>query len=333
MLAALSFAAMIATSAVSDTGRGVVRLDTIRSSSLGVSKHLLVYLPPGYARDASRRYPVAYYLHGAWGAERDWVRLGHLDQTLDSLIARGMAPMIVVMPDGDDGWYTTWNTLNPVSACRAETVRPEPTATYCVPWPKYDEYIARDLVAHVDSAYRTLASPRHRGIAGLSMGGYGAITLALRYPEVFSAAASHSGVLSPRYAGPSPYRSPTRHAPSIDTLRRRYGPALFALMAPAFGGDTAAWRARDPAILAHRLVAAGTRAPALYVDVGLGDAFLEQNRAFRADMESLGIRVRYAEHPGAHTWEYWRAHAGASLRWMAEQIAPGTARARDRSSP
>jgi S-formylglutathione hydrolase FrmB len=304
-----------------DTARGTVRPDTIWSGALGVPKRLLVYLPPSYDRDRSRRYPVAYYLHGAWGAEDDWVTLGRIDRTLDSLIAAGLPEMIVVLPDGDDGWYTTWNALNNTAACRADTARREPAQTYCVTWPKYDEYIARELVAHVDSAYRTLAQREHRGIAGLSMGGYGAVSLSLRYPDAFAAAASHSGVLSPRYAGPIPYAPPTRYATGVDVVRGRYSPALWELMRPVFGRDTIGWRARDPTILARHLVASGRRVPALFVDVGGDDPFLEQNRAFRAELTALGIAVQYREWPGKHDWAYWRAHVVESLGWMAGIIA------------
>lgn len=319
---ALALIASLAPVARADTVRGEVRPDTIWSQALGVQKRLLVYLPPSYRRQPGRRFPVAFYLHGAWGAEDDWVTLGHIDRAMDSLVAAGMPDMIVVLPDGDDGWYTTWNALNNTAACRADTTRREPAATYCVPWPKYDEYVARELVAHVDSSYRTLARREHRGIAGLSMGGYGAISLALRYPDVFAAAASHSGVLSPRYAGLAPYAPPTRYAATIDTIRARYAPALWALMHPAFGRDTAGWRARDPAVYARHLAASGARAPTLFVDVGREDPFLEQNRAFRADVTALGIPIRYAEWPGKHDWAYWRAHVVESLRWMAERIAP-----------
>jgi S-formylglutathione hydrolase FrmB len=321
-LLALALTASVALGAAhADTLRGDVRPDSVRSDALGVQKRLLVYLPPSYQREPTRRYPVAFYLHGAWGAEDNWVALGRIDRTMDSLIAAGLPEMIVVLPDGDDGWYTTWNALNNTPACRADTARREPARTYCVPWPKYDEYIVRELVAHVDSVYRTMARREHRGIAGLSMGGYGAVSLSLRYPDVFAAAASHSGVLSPRYAGPTPYAPPTRYASSVDGVRGRYSPALWELMRPAFGRDTIGWRARDPAVLARHLVSSGGRAPALFVDVGRDDPFLEQNRAFRADLSALGIPVRYVEWPGKHDWAYWRSHVAESLAWMAGIIA------------
>jgi len=70
---------------------------------------MMVWLPPSYASQPQRRYPVAYYLHGAFGDENNWVNQGRLAATLDSLVAAGMPEMIVVMPDGDDGFYSTWN--------------------------------------------------------------------------------------------------------------------------------------------------------------------------------------------------------------------------------
>jgi S-formylglutathione hydrolase FrmB len=314
------------------TSHGTVRTRTFWSQALGTHKQYVIYFPPSYTTDTARRYPVAYYLHGLSGDEWNWVRSGHLDATMDSLVST-CAPttrpctyeMIIVMPDGDDGWYTTWNFLGDYAGCRRHPPRhDEPAATYCVPWPKYDEYIARDLVAHVDSTYRTLARREHRGIAGLSMGGYGAVTLALRYPDVFAAAASHSGVLSPLYAGPSPFAPPPRYATSIDTARARMGP-LWPWMHPAFGNDTTAWLARDPARLAHHLLREdeprSARRPALFLDIGRDDSLLvDGNRAFHYELTTLGLTHRYTEWPGKHDWSYWRTHARESLAWLAHVI-------------
>jgi S-formylglutathione hydrolase FrmB len=301
--------------------RGRVVADTLWSPALGARKQFLVYLPPSYGRDPARRYGVAYYLHGLWGSETDWTRLGRLDAVADSLAALGRPELIVVMPDGDDSWYTTWNALGTADACRADAGRREPAASYCVPWARYDDYLARDLVARVDSAYRTRADRAHRGIAGLSMGGYGAVSLALRYPEVFAAAASHSGVLAPLLAGPRPYAAPARWAPSVDSLRALYG-RYWTTLPLAMGRDTAAWWARDPARLAARARGASrpAPAPALFADVGRGDALVGQNRAFRDALATLGVPLAYAEWPGAHTWDYWRAHAGEGLAWLAERV-------------
>src|SRR4030095_8885917 len=304
-----------------------VAADSFWSQALGIRKRFVVYLPPSYDANAQRRYPVAYYLHGMWGDEWNWVRAGGIDRTLDSLVVTGLPEMIVIMPDGDDGWYTTWNNLGNNAECRRSKPpgrQTESVDAYCVPWPKYDDYIARDLVARVDSVYRTIPSRSARAIAGLSMGGYGAISLALAYPDVFSAAASHSGVVSTLYFLPHPLASQSPYQRTEAELRQNMpnlGPALVL----AFGRDTAGWWPRDPGRRAARYSGADrSRMPALMLDVGLADPYLDQSRDLHATLDRLGVAHAYAEWPGAHNWEYWRLHARESLRCIGGRIADGT---------
>jgi S-formylglutathione hydrolase FrmB len=312
-----------ATSKQQATTRGLVIVDSLWSQSLGTHKRLLAWLPPSYATDPDRRYPVAYYLHGIHGDESNWTALAGLDATLDSLVTAGMPEMIVVMPDGDDGFYTTWNSLGDYAGCRR---RPPPGRqeresidTYCVPWPHYDDYIARDLVAHVDRTWRTLADRRHRGIAGLSMGGLGAVSLALGYPHVFSAAASHSGILA-LSAGTVRNTIPAGRF-DLGAIQAAYG-GLWDAMPPVMGTDSVSWAARDPRNLAARLLRRQPDAmPALLVDCGVDDPFLVQSRAFRDAMAARGVPVEYAEHPGGHTWDYWRRHVATSAAWLATRLS------------
>ncbi|MGQ0764228.1 MAG: alpha/beta hydrolase [Gemmatimonadota bacterium] len=299
--------------------RGTVTTLSFWSQMLGTRKSAKVWLPAAYDGEPNRRFPVAVYLHGIGGTETDWIEQGALDRTLDSLTAAGMPPMIVVMPDGDDGFYTTWNWLGDYAACRRNfTPRPPETAdTFCVPWPKYDDYIARDLVQFVDTTLRTISNRSGRAIAGLSMGGYGAITLALNYPDVFSAAASHSGVLSPLLVTND---SQFTYAAEMRELREKWGERWYPRLTPIFGEDTAAWWARDPARRARRLLDREAPVPALMADVGVDDPFLGQNRAFRSEMTRLGTLLRYSEAPGSHDWEYWRRQSVHSLLWIADKL-------------
>lgn len=302
---------------------GTVRTDALWSAALGVTKHYLVYLPPSYAANTSRRYPVAYYLHGYGGDETNWVQLGHLDAAMDSLIAAGGPEMIVVMPDGDNSWYTTWNSMGDYTACKRDTTRKEPASQFCVPWPHYDDYVARDLVHHVDSVYRTTPDRAHRAIAGLSMGGYGAVELALQYPDVWRAAASHSGTLQLMYAGPHPYAGQDVYATDIDQLEKSSGP-VWPSLHEALGNDTTAWRSRDPLTRVERLKATRpAMMPALYFDVGQDDPFVDQNRAFDAGLSALRVPHEYHEYPGTHNWEYWSRHVGQSLAWIGAQFKDG----------
>ena len=300
--------------------RGSVRADSFASPILGATKRYLLYLPPSYGRERGRRYPVAYYLHGLWGDETNWVRLGRLDRAMDSLVAAGGAEMIVVMPDGDDSWYTTWESPRSPAECAAGQLR-EAAERYCVRSYRYDEYVARDLVAHVDSTWRTQPDRRRRAIAGLSMGGFGAVHLATLHRDTYSAAASHSGVLGLMFAGPRPFADSLRYASDMVELEAGWGSAIFRTMLPAFGSGLDSWWRRDPARLLRDLKARGEPAPALYVDTGSEDKLtVHGNRAFRWELERAGVPLEYHEYPGAHSWTYWRANVGRSLAWLAGRL-------------
>lgn len=292
------------------------------SQSLGVRKRLMIRLPASYAQSPSRRYPVVYHLHGLGGDEESMWRGGLIDPILDSLAAAGQE-MVAVTPDGDDGWYTTWNSLGDWPGCRRDFKpqegRNDTVDSYCVPWLHYDDYIARDLVAFVDRTWRTDPRRERRAIAGISMGGYGALAIGLGYPEVFSVVASQSGVVSPLYIT-RPFAAPPVYA-GIEQLSQS---GRWKVLGPAFGPDTAAWWSRDPARRAKDLARSRRHlVPAIYLDIGTeDDGFIEQNRALRHELTAIGVAFTYREWPGGHNVEYWRAHIGEGIRFIAERIAP-----------
>jgi S-formylglutathione hydrolase FrmB len=291
------------------------------SPALGAWKRYFVYLPASYPQQRVRRYPVAYYLHGYGGNESDWLSRADIAGVMDSLVAAGLPEMILVLPDGDNGWYASWAVPRDPVACAADSTLAEAAAAYCVARQRYDDYVALDLVTHIDSTYRTIADRAHRGIAGLSMGGYGAVTLALRRPDVFAAAASHSGALSPFYAGPHPYADPPRYFTSPDSLAAAWGGTVSFRRAPILGADTAHWWEMDPAHLVRALFAAHRAIPAMFLDVGSSDGFVDENRAFHAELTALGAAHEYTEWPGRHNWPYWSAHVAESLSWLARRLA------------
>lgn len=300
---------------------GTVVADTMWSQSLGARKEVMVYLPPSYAQGGGRRYPVAYYLHGLAGTQRNWSEQGGVGTVMDSLVAAGHPEFIVVMPDGDDSWYATFNTLQDAAACRRVIPRwVRDTANYCVPWTHYDDYIAHDVVQFVDGKYRTRNDRARRAIGGLSMGGYGSVVLALQYPETFSAAASHSGVLGPLEFAPPEFAVKYQRQMS-DSAWRGMRNFVYPSMRIAFGPDSAGWYARDPLHLIDRARARGRAVPPVFADIGTEDPLLGENRAFRDALKARGVPLVYHEWPGAHNFAFWRAHVGESLAWIGEQIA------------
>ena len=305
------------------TAQGRVTVEIMPAGVLGVPKALAVYLPESYDT-SSARFPVAYYLHGGGGNERVWTQYLALDSVADSLHRAGRGEVILVMPDGDAGYWTDWEQPDGYwTRCLRDTlrVRPdEPTATYCVRHGRYETYLVSEVVPFVDSAYRTLRDRRHRGIGGFSMGGYGALALAARHPDLFAAAVSHSGVVSPLYVGPHPYTGWSRFAGTVAEILDRWPASRWPLFEIEFGSDTTGWWARDPFRLFQRLLTSGRSIPDLYLDVGTEDPFADQNRALVDTLRKLNVSLAYREWPGGHDRTYWRAHAGEGLGWLLERL-------------
>jgi S-formylglutathione hydrolase FrmB len=229
------------------------------------------------------------------------------------------------MPDGDTGYWTDWEEPEGFWArCPADPRRArigEPIAAYCVPHGRYESYLVEDVVPFLDSSYRTLADPGHRGIAGLSMGGFGAVFLAARHPDMFGAAVSHSGVVSPLYIGPHPYAGRPAFAGTVSEILSGWPSYRWPLFLIEFGRDTSGWWRRDPFRQIECLLDSGRPVPHLSLDVGTTDRFADQSRALSDTLRKRGVAHRYHEWPGGHDYDYWRAHAGAGLAWLLEHIA------------
>lgn len=131
-----------------------------------VDREVIVFLPPSYAAEKSRRYPVVYALHGySIGAEQ-WTKEIHAPQTVEGAFALGTQEMIVVLPD-------------------SKTVHNGSMYSSSATTGDFETFIARDVVAYIDSHYRTMAKRTSRGLVGHSMGGYGASRVGMKHPEVF----------------------------------------------------------------------------------------------------------------------------------------------------
>jgi len=305
---------------------GTVQIQRFWSRTLGATKHYVVYLPPSYARDSSRRFPVAYYLHGQDDNETDLVAKAQIDLVMDSLVQAGIPEMIIVMPDGDNGWWIDGDSSVALTACAGNAGTGEPPETYCVARVRYDEYLVRDLVPRIDSLFRTKADRRARGVAGASMGGFGAVVLALTHPTIWSAAMSEIGVVSPLYVGPRPFTGTSAYATTVGQVNEYWksrGWPAGPLWASVFGSDISGWVRRDPLHLLRRLRdESPTLVPALYLDAARDDTlFVDQSRVFHSELDALHITHVFTEWPGGHDWSFVRAHVGSNLAWLGDQIA------------
>src|SRR6476646_4978781 len=197
------------------------RDDSVVSAAVGRTMRYRVLLPDGY-EGSEERYRALYLLHGLSGDYRDWSTRTDLAR-----FARGL-PLLIVMPDGENAWYT-----NPADK-----------------GPRFEDYIADDLIKDVENKYRVIRARYGRAIAGLSMGGYGALKIALKRPGVFAAACGFSSALGVT-------------DPKFDDQMTSFKEQLYKIYGPA-GSETRA--ANDILLIADKAKAEG--APSLYLDCG-----------------------------------------------------------------
>lgn len=235
-----------------------------------------VLLPQDY--DASlRRYPVLYLLHGLTGDYKDWTTRTNLAEYTRAL------PLIVVMPDGENSWYTN-DASDPSS--------------------KFETYIVSDLVQDVEGKFRAIRSRYGRAIAGLSMGGYGSLKMALKQPGLFAFAGSMSGALA--VARDAEFGG--RMGAEGERIARIFGPA---------GSQTR----KENDVYAIAAAARPAAAPYLYMDCGTSDGLLASNRELVDAIGKAKLAYEYHELPGAHTWDYWDARIQEMLPLVMRKMA------------
>jgi putative tributyrin esterase len=241
---------------------GRVQDRTFQSESLSRPMRYRVLLPSDY--DSGNFYPVLYLFHGWHGDYENWTTLTNLTGYTKDLA------LIVVMPDANDSWYVDSATA---------------------PQDKFEQYIIRDLIDDVEHHWRALRSPHHRAVAGLSMGGYAAVRLALKYPDMFAIAASLSGA----------FNAPL---PELAEARPEFRPSLDH----AFGSVSSKTRSENDVYSLAAHVSPAT-VPYLFISCGYQDAtFLAPNRKLVSMLSQREFQYEYHEHRGAHTWQYWDEH-------------------------
>lgn len=214
----------------------------------------LVILPDDYEK-SGKSYPVIYLLHGFGGNYQTWY---HIKPNLPELATSNQ--VIFVLPDGATSWY--WDS--PVNQNL-----------------KYETYVAKELVDFIDSSYRTIKSPKGRAIAGLSMGGHGAMWLALRHKDVFGAAGAISGGVD------------IRPFPKNWDMAKNLG---------EYSSNKDVW---DAHTVINQLDGLKNGELAIYIDCGFSDFFYQVNLNLHNKLLQMKIDHDYLARPGAHNNAYW----------------------------
>jgi putative tributyrin esterase len=214
-----------------------------------------------------------YLLHGLSDDHTIWSRLTRIESYAWNW------PIAIVMPNGFRGFYTNHDT-----------------------GPAFADYIARDVIETAERVLPLSRKQKHRSIAGLSMGGYGAMRIALGYPGLMCAAASHSGAL---LYGHNKHKAPNGGSQDYE----------YKLM---FGKNPAG-SGHDLLQLASKRKADKTL-PQLHIDCGTDDFLLDHNRAFTQHLTQERIPHTYNEFPGSHNWDYWDLHIRESLEFVCEAM-------------
>ncbi len=253
---------------------GRIATVTLYSQQLRRSMPVTIYLPPGYDDDTSTRYPTVYMLHGGSGTSAEWVDYGLL-AAADRLMSSGqIARAIVVLPQGDQEYWVD-HVVDAATGANGE---------------KWGSYVALDVVPQIDRTYRTIAKASARGIGGLSMGGHGAMQLAMNFPGIWSAIDAISPALRP------------------------YGDA------PTYLGSGAAFAARDPLSLIEAKPALAAKY-AWRIDDGDTDPWMSQAQGIAAELGRLGIPIDLEIVPGDHSMAYWSAHVEDFLRYFSGTLS------------
>ena len=242
-------------------------VDTLQIPSAAMNKtyKAAVVLPNSYAKGKTA-YPVLYLLHGAYGHFSDW-----LSSTPNKMTVKNLADqynIIIVMPEGETFSFYIDSPVNKGS--------------------QFETYITSEVIQKIDKTYRTINDKKGRVIAGLSMGGHGALYLSAKHPELFCAAGSMSGAVD-----------------MGTMLGREPNDQILKLIQPVFGDQSTNQNLYDQNAVMGMVDKMKANKLSLIIDCGVDDFLIEPNRELHRRLVYNKVAHDYTERPGAHTWEYW----------------------------
>lgn len=262
----------------------------MQSALLNTEVKYSVYLPDGY--DFSQRdYPVVYLLNGYTGNETDWIEAGGMQHIVDQQMEQGtIQKMIIVMPDGDDRLYMN----------RTDGTYP------------YEAMFIKELLPYVESQYRVRKGKRYTGISGLSMGGAGALKLALRYDTIFGACAAFSSAVFTEEEVTSSEQN------GMDGYVSKAMPDMVGKK-----GKSRLNKSYEDYDVLHLVK---TKAPdvlktvKIYFDCGDDDFLTLGNAELHKALTLRKIPHEYRVRDGAHTWPFWRESLPIGLQFISDSF-------------
>lgn len=269
--------------------RGTVKESlAIDSKIIGKKVNYTIYLPFDY-ETSSRYYPVVYLLHGYSDNDMGWMQFGEAHLIADECIAkREIPPMILVMPDGGVSFYIN-NFDNSV---------------------RYEDFFIQEFMPYIEKTYRIRAEKRYRGIAGLSMGGFGTLNFAFKYPEKFAACVAFSPALF-----------------SEESIMSAGAGEWNQMLAPIYGPYregkarlTDHYRKNNPFDVSAAKGKDAYRDLRIMIDCGDDDFLTDDNCRMHIHLDKLGIRHEFRMRDGVHNWVYWRDNLPEGLKFIGQSF-------------
>jgi enterochelin esterase-like enzyme len=301
-LAALALGAPVRAAGEVTRDRIKVHSPSIEGNLEGNSadRDVIVYLPPSYKTDTKKRYPVIYFLHGFWFTVDQMEPIGKYGEALTANLGKG-PEVILVLPNGHSKHAGSMYSNSPTTG-------------------NFEGFIAKDLVAHIDKSYRTIATPAARGLGGHSMGGYGTWRVAMKYPGIFSTIYGMSGCcLGARAvnAGDVKIEKMTEE----EVLKADFGTRASIASAAAWSPNPnnppfyydwltkdgvaqpailAQWAANAPLAMVPQYLTNLKSYKAVGIEIGTKDGLIADNRVLDKLFTEFGIKHSYAEFDGGH---------------------------------
>jgi enterochelin esterase-like enzyme len=270
--------------AIGQTTGKVIEQATVHSGILKRDVHYTAYLPADYST-SERTYPVVYLLHGYSDDNTGWLEFGEVNRYADKAIADGtIPPMIIIMPDADTSWY-----INSYDGKE-----------------NYEDFFIKEFMPSVEKTYRIKAEKHYRGVAGLSMGGYGTLFYTMKYPELFAAGAAMSAAV---------YDDVTM----AGVPQEDYNHVFAGLFGRGLTGNsrlTKAWYDHSILNFVANKSSQDLRKVRYWIDCGDDDRLSRGNSLLHIAFMDKQVPHEFRVRDGGHTWTYWRTGLVDALQFI-----------------